>query len=34
MPAYDDLLYVPPAPVALVVVRHPVRRKRSRTCRC
>jgi hypothetical protein len=23
MPPYDDLLYVPPAPVARVVIRHP-----------
>ena len=27
MPAYDDRLYVPPAPVARVVVRHPDREK-------
>jgi hypothetical protein len=28
MPAYDDRLYVPPAPVARVVVRHPKREER------
>src|SRR4051812_29953598 len=28
MPAYDDRLYVPPAPVARVVLRHPERAER------
>jgi hypothetical protein len=27
MPLYDDLLFVPPAPLARVVVRHPERQQ-------
>ena len=34
MPPYNDLLFVPPAPVARVVVRHPEGQESIGECRC